>query len=145
MSTKEQALKALYTVISTSLSAPDRLIERNTPEELSIPENGLIIMFDGDQGEPESVTLSPVAYAYEHIVNVYVSVQNRLQSFRDDLTDSILEQIENIVLTNRTLTGTVDYCQTMSTESNTENVDGIIVKHITVPIMIRYVTSNPNS
>ena len=57
--TREQALAGLFLCLKDNV--PDAEVLRNAPLPTKVPDAGLIIVRDGDVGEPE-VTLSPTRY-----------------------------------------------------------------------------------
>jgi hypothetical protein len=145
VSVREQALDALFSVLTTQLAAADRTIVRNAVEPQKIPEAGFIILRDGDPGEPESVTLSPVRYAYEHNAELTILLKDKSAATRDNDLDTILVAVDAAITADRTLGGIVDYCESVAPDLFTEHDDGIIVKVAIVPIMMRYITNNPLS
>ena len=92
MATKrETVLQALFTLLS-GLSGPTVLRNGNLPER--IPAGGMIILRDGDPGEPE-VLLSPPEYVYDHRADADVIVDAATPTGRDTIFDSILLAIGN--------------------------------------------------
>ena len=83
-STREQILSALFSAIQTIASAHVK-VYRNMDKPQKI-DDGLIIMRDGESGEPE-ILLSPLTYIYQHQVQLEISVQNADASVRDSQMD----------------------------------------------------------
>lgn len=144
-SVREQCLDNLFSALVSSLSAADRTIVRNEEEPQKILDGGYIILRDGDSGEPESVTLSPVRYAYEHVAEITVLVKERVSGTRDDQMDLILKSIDSTIIADRTLSGVCDYVESRAPDTFTERESGVLVKVAIVPVMIRFVTENPLS
>ena len=103
-STRETVLAALHARLQplAALTLRDEvLLER-------IPTSGLIILRDGQPGEPE-VTLSPLRYHYQHRAELEVVVQagtGRASTF-DDLVAAIGAALE----ADRTLGGLCDWVE----------------------------------
>jgi hypothetical protein len=66
-----------------------------------VPADGLLILRDGEPGEPE-VTLSPLAYHYQHRTEIEAVVQS---SHRDAGLDSLCASIGAALAVDRTLGG----------------------------------------
>ena len=62
-SKREQALAGLFLCLKDNVTGLSVL--RNEPLPTKVPADGLLILRDGDPGEPE-VTLSPTRYHYQH-------------------------------------------------------------------------------
>ena len=71
MTTRETILRALLARLKT---IPDATVLRNEALPEKIPDGGLIILRDGDPGEPETL-LSPLSYYWQHRALVEVVVQ----------------------------------------------------------------------
>lgn len=92
-SVSETALQALIAALGTTGAT----IERNTPIDLalSVPAGGLIIVRDGNPGEPE-IVLGQMDYQYEHEAEVEVYLQtvaDRLDAEFDDLRIAVGEAL----------------------------------------------------
>ncbi len=72
MSVREAALVALKTVLVAACPGAD--VKRNADVPTDVGPGGLVILRDGDPGEPE-VTLSPPSYAYEHRAVVEIVIE----------------------------------------------------------------------
>ena len=146
MSVKETALTNLQTALKTITGPTVGDRNRITPWD-SIPTGGLIVLRDGEVGEPVEVTLSPTRYAYEHRAEVEVLVEGKTPALRDAALDTALTKIDTAVAADRKLSGAVDYVRTMApeeleelTEEGADDLKGVIV-----PIMLHYDTNNPLS
>ena len=71
MTDREAILQALFALLQT---ITDATILRNEALPERIPDGGLIILRDGDPGEPETL-LSPVSYYWQHRALVEAVVQ----------------------------------------------------------------------
>ncbi len=91
MSSKtEQILTALTGRLRT---VPKAKVERNTAAPERIPRGGLIVLRDGDPGEPEQ-TLGGVGNVYySHAVEVEVYVETGEAAARDAAFDALVRNI----------------------------------------------------
>jgi len=86
----EQVLEALRALLET---VPGASVERNSVLPEKVPAGGLIILRDGDPGEPEQ-TLGGFGNAYyQHAVEIEVYVEEGDAAARDAAFDALLQQI----------------------------------------------------
>ena len=71
MTTRETVLQTLFETLQT-ISGPRVLRNEALPEK--VPAGGLLILRDGDTGEPETI-LSPLSYYWQHLASLEVFVQ----------------------------------------------------------------------
>ena len=110
-----------------------------------MPAEGLIIVRDGNPGEPE-ITLSPTRYHYQHRAEIEVFVQQAGQLERDQALDTLLQAIGEILTLNLTLGSVVDYLHIGTPEFLSETTEGApTIKAAVVPIILEYSTLNPLS
>jgi hypothetical protein len=86
----EQVLDALKALLET---LPDAVVERNSVLPEKIPDGGLIILRDGDPGEPEQALGGFGNAYYQHAVEIEVYVEQGDAAARDAAFDAILQQI----------------------------------------------------
>ncbi|MGR3198006.1 MAG: acyl-CoA transferase [Paracoccus sp. (in: a-proteobacteria)] len=135
--TREAALAALHARLQplTALTLRDEVL----PER--IPTAGLIILRDGQPGEPE-VTLSPLRYHYQHRAELEVVVQagtGRASAF-DDLIAAIGEALE----ADRTLGGLCDWVEPEAPASVDLPIEGAAsLKAAVITVVLHYSTSGP--
>ena len=135
MSKREQVLNALLERLST---LPDVEVKRNAVLPVTIPDNGLVVLRDGDIGEPD-VLLSPACYVFHHKAEVEVLVQQVEDADNDAKLDGILEAIGQILQTDVTLSGLIDYMHADPPEFVDEVIDGgVTIKGAIVPIVLEY-------
>jgi len=140
-SKREQALAGLFLCLQHGMSGVAVL--RNEPLPTKIPASGLLILRDGDAGEPE-ITLSPTRYHYAHVAELEVLVQKPKPAERDAALDALLVALGDVLGTDTTLSGAVDYMPIGSPEFITETLDGApAIKAAVVPITLEYTTLNP--
>ena len=139
--TREQALAGLFLCLKGNV--PDAEILRNAPLPTKAPDAGLIIVRDGDVGEPE-ITLSPTRYHYHHRAEIEALVQEGEQQTRDQALDNLLQAIGETLALNLTLDGAVNYLHIGSPEFLSETIEGApTVKAAVVPVYLEYTTTNP--
>ena len=139
MSKREQVLNALLARLS---ALPDVEVKRNAVLPVKIPDNGLVVLRDGDIGEPD-ILLSPACYVFHHKAEVEVLIQQVEDSDNDAKLDSILEAICLILKVDVTLSGLIDYMHADPPEFIEQPVDGgLTIKGAVVPIVLEYVSDS---
>lgn len=143
MATKrEQVLQTLFVTLS-AIAGPSVSRNSNLPER--VPAGGIIILRDGDPGEPE-VLLSPPEYVYAHRAEADVVVDGATPAARDSLFDSIMQAIGSAIAADRTLGGLCDYAETAAPQAVDLMVEGAAgFKAATLPVILHYGTPDPLS
>ena len=140
-SIREQALQGLFFCLQTGLPAVTVL--RNEVRTTAIPDTGLVVVRDGEPGEPDMV-LSPPRYIYKHRADIEVFVQNADASQREADLDRLITHIGDVLDRAGTLGGVVDLLNAGSPELLTEPIEGAAaLKAARVPVTLEYVTNNP--
>lgn len=135
--TRETILAALHARLQ-SLAATV-LRDEVLPER--IPPAGLIILRDGQPGEPE-ITLSPLRYHFQHRAELEVIVQ--AANDRATAFDTLMLAIGTLLFTDRTLGGLCDWVEAEAPASVDLPVDGAVsLKAAVVTVVLHYSTSNP--
>jgi hypothetical protein len=93
------ALKALLEAV------PAVVVERNSVLPEKIPAGGLIILRDGDPGEPEQALGGFGSTYYQHAVEVEVYVEEGDAPARDAAFDALLQQVGSTLEADPTLGG----------------------------------------
>lgn len=101
MSKRESAIKAFIGILR---SAGTFEVQRNTAIPTTPLSVGLVVVRDGDCGDPE-ITMSPTEYHYEHKIALEVFA---VGVDLDLSLDTLLGQIANLVEADKTLGGAVD-------------------------------------
>lgn len=135
-STREATLAALHarllTVPATTLRG-EVLSER-------VPAAGLLILRDGEPGEPE-VTLSPLRYHYQHRAEIEAVVQG---ADRDADFDRLTASIGTALAADRTLGGLCDLVETEAPRPVDLPVEGAAsLKAAVIPVVLHYSTDDP--
>ena len=140
-SQREAAISALHVHLSSALTPIS--VKRNEVLSTAIPSEGLLILRDGDAGEPE-VLLSPLRYLYQHRVELEVWVQQADSGDRDEQFDQLLQRLGVALDSAGTLNDAVDLIHTGSPEFSTESIEGgTTVKVATIPIFLEFNTRHP--
>ena len=133
---RETILAALHARLSalpaTSLRG-DVLPER-------VPSEGFLILRDGEPGDPE-VTLSPLAYHYQHRAEIEAVVQG---ATRDATFDTLTASIGAAVAADRTLGGLCDWVEAEAPRPVDLAVEGAAsLKAATIAVVLHYSTDDP--
>ncbi len=136
MSTRETVLTALH----GRLSALPATALRGEVLPERVPAEGLLILRDGEPGEPE-VTLSPLRYHYQHRVEIEAIVQG---ANRDAAFDALCASIGAALATDRTLGGACDWIEAQAPQPVDLPVEGgASLKAAVIPVVLHYTTADP--
>jgi len=106
-----------------------------------IPPAGLIILRDGQPGEPE-VTLSPLRYHYQHRAELEVVVQT--PNGRASAFDNLIVAIGTALEADRTLGGLCDWVEAEAPASVDLPVEGAVtLKAAVITVVLHYTTTGP--
>jgi hypothetical protein len=108
MSKREQVIAAIVALVAAAL--PAAKVERNAAKPERIPPGGLVIVRDGDPGEPE-VLLSPLMYLYTHRIPLEIAARESGSQSREQALDAMLAAIGAAVAADRTLGGLCDFIE----------------------------------
>jgi hypothetical protein len=136
--TRETILTALHARLS---ALPATVLRGDVlPERVSA--DGLLILRDGEPGEPE-VTLSPLAYHYQHRAEIEVVVQG---PSRDAAFDALCDSIGMALAADRTLDGLCDWVEAEAPQPVDLPVEGAAsLKAGVIPVVLHYTTADPLS
>lgn len=135
--TRETVLAALLARLQ-SLAA---LTLRDEVQPERIPAAGLIILRDGQPGEPE-VTLSPLRYHYQHRAELEVVVQ--AGSGRATAFDTLIAAIGAALEADRTLGGICDWVEPEAPASVDLPIEGAAtLKAAAITVVLHYSTRGP--
>jgi hypothetical protein len=140
-SRREEVLEALLALIATAL--PAAKVERNTAKPERIPVGGLVIVRDGDPGDPEA-TLSPLTYTYTHRIPIEIAVLPAAPLSREETLDQMLRALGEAVESNRTLGGLCDFLEPEAPSTDDLEATGTVVgRWASAVILATYATPNP--
>jgi hypothetical protein len=129
-------------MLRTSLIAS---VRRNEALPEKVPAAGLVIVRDGEPGEPE-ILLSPVSYLWRHRATLDVVVGTPAPAERDAALDALLIAIGEALEADPTLGGQVDLLEIGSPSFEIVPIEGAApVKGAVVPVILHYETSSPLS
>ena len=134
--TRETVLAALH----GRLLALSALTLRDAVLPERIPPAGLIILRDGQPGEPE-VTLSPLRYHYQHRAEIEAVVQG---ATRDAAFDTLCASIGAALAADRTLGGLCDWIEPEAPASIDLPIEGAAaLKAAVITVVLHYTTPGP--
>jgi hypothetical protein len=134
--TRETALAALHALLGTLTATALR--GEVLPER--VPSAGLLILRDGEPGEPE-VTLSPLRYHYRHRAEIEAVVQG---TGRDAAFDTLCAGIAAALAADRTLGGRCDWIEAEAPRAVDLAVEGAAsLKAAVIPVILHYTTADP--
>lgn len=135
--TRETVLAALH----ARLQPLAAIVLRNEALPERIPAAGLIILRDGQPGEPE-VTLSPLRYHYQHRAELEVVVQAGIG--RASAFDDLITAIGVSLSTDRTLGGLCDWLEPEAPASVDLPIEGAAaLKAAVITVVLHYSTVGP--
>jgi len=134
--TRELVLTALhvrFSALPATTLRGDMLPER-------VPAAGLLILRDGEPGEPE-VTLSPLCYHYQHRAEIEAVVQG---ATLDATFDTLCASIGAALAADRTLGGLCDWVEAEAPRPVDLPIDGAAtLKAAMIPVILHYSTADP--
>ena len=106
-----------------------------------IPPAGLIILRDGQPGEPE-VTMSPLRYHFQHRAELEVIVEGL--NDRATAFDTLIAAIGTALAADRTLGGLCDWVEAEAPASVDLPVEGAVsLKAAVATVVLHYTTADP--
>jgi len=139
----EQVLGALKAALET---IPDAVVERNSVLPEKIPDGGLIILRDGDPGEPEQALGGFGSTYYQHAVEIEVYVEEGDPAARDAAFDALLQQIGAVLEADPTFGGLAFGLTFGRPEPVIEAIAGApAIKSATLSVIIDYESNAPLS
>ena len=134
--TRETILAALHARL---LALPATALRGEVLPE-RVPASGLMILRDGEPGDPE-VTLSPLAYHYQHRAEIEAVVQgtDRVAAF-----DALIASIGAAIAADRTLGGHCDWVEAEAPRPVDLPIEGAAsLKAGVIPVILHYTTVDP--
>ena len=135
----------ILTALTDRLRAvPKVKVERNTAVPENIPAGGLIVLRDGDPGEPEQALGGVGSVYYSHAVEIEVYVETGEASARDAAFDDLVRNIGAALDADPTLGGLAFGMTTARPGIDTEAVIGApAIKTGTVDVIVEYESKTP--
>ena len=137
---REQVLSALFARLQ---GVPDATVRRNEALPVSVPDGGLIILRDGDPGEPD-VTLNPRTEFYTHRAEIEAFVTQPAGGGGEEELDALLSWLSVKLNIDRSLGGLAENLTWSAPETSVLVIEGaapILTARITATI--EYLVSDP--
>lgn len=137
----ETVIEAIKALIEAAVPAAE--VHRNLDAPVRIGAGGLIVVRDGDPGDPE-MTMSPLAYTYAHAVRIEVAVQGETIAARIAALDAVLIPIGEAVEADRTLGGLCEWLEPTAADRNDLRTEGAATQRwADFDLVATYSTTNP--
>ena len=136
MSKREQAIIALRNALEASNTFE---VQRNTSIPTAALSGGLVVIRDGDSGEPE-VTMSPTEYHYEHQIQVEAFA---VGADLDLSLDQLLGLVADCIEIDPTLGGHVDASFVTAPVFDLTIDSSIRCKAASINVVVFYSTTSP--
>lgn len=142
MSPRETALRALL-VLLEGIPLPSGAVKRNSAVPERVADQVLVILRDGDLGEPE-VSLSPLTYHWQHEASLEIFIANAEAVERDARMDGLLVQLGVVLAANPSLGGVVDFCTAGVPTFEDLPIEGAAgIKTCVLPLILHYSSASP--
>ncbi len=140
-SIRETILTRLHAALDLQLTPRLVDLRRNDALPTRISPQGLVILLDGDPGEPET-TMSPLLYHYEHRAEIELFVQPGRD--REALFDRLCQWVGAAVAADRTLGGLCDWVEAEAPAPDDTPVEGgITYRAASIGVRLHYATPDP--
>jgi len=137
MTARETILTALADLLSTVPHVP---VLRGEVLPERVPAVGLMILRDGEPGEP-GVTLSPLRYHFQHRAEIEAVVQG---PDRDTTFAALCANVGAVIAGDRTLGGRCDWVEAEAPRPVDLPVEGAAsLKAAVIPVILHYTTTDP--
>ena len=137
----EQVLDAIKVLLNT---VPDAKVERNTAVPEKIPTGGLIVLRDGDPGEPETALGGFGGVYYSHNIEIELYIEDGDAMIRDAAFDTLVQSIGTALEADPTLGGLAFGMSYGRPDIDTEAVAGAAaIKTGTIIVVVEYETDSP--
>jgi hypothetical protein len=141
MSKREEVLTAVKAIIAAAVPAAE--VKRNLDKPERIPPGGLVIIRDGDPGEPE-YTLSPLSYTYTHRIPLEIAGPHAPNLTREEGLDQLLTPIGAAIAADPTLGGLCEFAEPEAPETDDLETQGARSgRWAATAVTAIYTTSNP--
>ncbi len=135
--------QVLETIKALLVSVPGAKIERNTAVPENIPTGGLIVLRDGDPGDPETALGGFGGIYYSHGIEIELYIEDGDATVRDAAFDGLVQAIGTALEADPTLGGLAFGMAYGRPEINTEAVAGApAIKSGTIIVTVEYETTS---
>ena len=140
ISKREQVLSALFGRLQT---LPVATVNRNEALPQAVPAGGLVILRDGDPGEPD-VTLNPRSEFYSHRAEVEAFVTQPAGGGGEAALDALLTEIGAALATDRSLGGLAETLVWSAPETSVLAIEGAApILTARIMVTVEYLVSDP--
>jgi len=139
-SKREQILATLFDRLR---AIPGAAVKRNEALPQAVPAGGLVILRDGDPGEPD-VTLNPRSEFYTHRAEIEAFVTQPVGGGGETVLDALLSEVGGALAADRSLGCLAENLYLSAPETSVLAIEGaapILTARITVTI--EYLVSDP--
>ena len=139
-SKRELVLSALFGQLR---AIPIAVVKRNEALPSSVPAGGLVILRDGDPGEPD-VTLNPRTEFYSHRAEIEAFVTQPTSGGGEAVLDALLSEIGTALAGDRSLGGLAENLFWSAPETSMLAIEGaapILTARVTVTL--EYLVGDP--
>ena len=132
--------ETILTVLHARLSALPATALRGEVVPERVPASGLLILRDGEPGEPE-VTISPLAYHYRHRAEIEAVVQG---ADREAAFDTLCANVGAALAADRTLGGLCDWVEAEAPRPVDLPIEGAAsLKAAVIPVILHFTMADP--
>lgn len=140
MSRREAILSTLIERLRTLLSAT---VRRNETLPEKVPAAGLVILRDGEPGEPD-VTLNPRTWFYSHRIEIEAYVTRTADGGGEVALDDLLGDIGRALAADPSMGGLAENLDTSAPEVSALAIEGAApILSARLTITIEYLVSDP--
>jgi hypothetical protein len=140
-SIRETILTRLYAALQLQLTPRLVDLRRNDVLPSKIDPRGLVILRDGDPGEPE-YSMSPLLYHYQHRAEIEVFVQ--AGGSREALFDELCQSVGAAVVADRYLGGLCDWVEAEAPAPDDTPLEGAVTyRAAVIGVRLHYATPDP--
>jgi len=137
---REQVIVALEALLKAAL--PDADVERDAPWPARSRPGGLVIVRDGDPGQPEQA-FSPSTFTYQHPIPIEFFGPDGAEE-RHALLDAMLIKAGEAIVADRSLGGLCNWLEaTAPAPEDIVSSGSQPVRAAVVNVVAEYTTSNP--
>jgi hypothetical protein len=139
MSRRESILAALLATLDNALAAK---VRRNEALPERVPDAGLVILRDGDPGEPD-VTLNPRTAYYSHRIELELFVTQPTAGGGEALLDALVAEVHAALAPDPSLSGLAENLVVTAPETSVLAIEGaapVLTARLT--IIVDYLVSD---
>lgn len=138
---REQVLDAVAAMIDAALVGAD--VSRNRAKASSVGPGGLVVVRDGDPGQPDEF-LSPHSYTWNHRVVIDVAAYESTTKTREQVLDGMFADIAAAIDANRTLGGLTEWLEPEAPVTNDTQAQGTEpIRWAELGLVCVYTTTSP--